>query len=124
VNQEQVTLWLQRYAAAWKTYAPTEIADLFSEDAMYRYHPYDDPIKGRDAIVKLWVDDPDTPGTYEGRYEPIAIDGDIAVAIGQSTYSHPDGSVRKIYENCFVMRFDREGRCKDFTEWFMERKTP
>jgi uncharacterized protein (TIGR02246 family) len=122
MNKDQVAEWLQRYVAAWKTYESSEIADLFSEDATYRYHPYDDPIQGRGAIVESWTAEPDTPGTYEGEYQPIAVDEDVAVAVGQSTYIRADGSVEKIYDNCFVMRFDGEGRCMDFTEWFMLRK--
>jgi hypothetical protein len=28
------------------------------------------------------------------------------------------------WDNCFVMRFDPEGRCREFTEWFIERPKP
>ena len=37
----------------------------------------------------------------------MAVDGDVAVATGSSTYlSGPGGPVEKVYDNCFVMRFD------------------
>ena len=39
--------WLDRYVAAWKSYDPTAIGDLFSDDAKYRYHPEDEPVVGR-----------------------------------------------------------------------------
>jgi hypothetical protein len=52
------------------------------------------------------------------------VDGDMAVAIGSSTYYEPGGPVDRIYDNCFVMRFDSEGRCREFTEWFMKRPNP
>ena len=29
--------------------------------------------------------------------------------------------MEKVYDNCFVMRFDGDGRCREFTEWFMKR---
>jgi hypothetical protein len=29
--------------------------------------------------------------------------------------------VEQVYDNCFVMRFDAAGRCREFTEWFVER---
>ena len=65
----------------------------------------------------------DAEGTYEATYSAIAVDGDVAVATGSSTYySEPGGPVEKVYDNCFVMRFDSEGRCTEFTEWFMKRK--
>jgi hypothetical protein len=25
------------------------------------------------------------------------------------------------YDNCFVMRFDAAGQCREFTEWYVER---
>jgi hypothetical protein len=27
----------------------------------------------------------------------------------------------RIYDNCFVMRFDSEGRCREFTEYYVRR---
>ena len=47
--------WLARYVAAWSSYDRDEIAALFSEDVTYRYHPYDDGVVGRDAVVASWL---------------------------------------------------------------------
>jgi hypothetical protein len=35
-----------------------------------------------------------------------------------------DGPVNEAYDNCFVMRFDSDGLCREFTEWFMKRPMP
>lgn len=120
--------WLERYVEAWKSYAPDAIADLFGEDVAYRYHPYDDPVVGRDAVVASWLgaddpdDGPDAPGTYEAEYAPVAVDGDTVVATGTSRYrDRPDGPVVRVYHNCFVMRFDGQGRCREFTEYYVRR---
>jgi hypothetical protein len=43
------------------------------------------------------------------------------VATGRSRYFDQDGAVEREYHNCFVMRFDGEGRCAEFTEWFMQQ---
>jgi ketosteroid isomerase-like protein len=120
-DRASVSQWLERYVAAWKSYDRDAIGALFSEDAEYRSYPYDDPVRGRDAIVEDWLDDPDEAGTYDGRYEPVAVDGDVAVAVGESIYLRPGGSVDRVFENVFVMRFDEDGRCREFTEWFMKR---
>lgn len=121
MEQQEVTQWLERYVDAWKSYDRDDITELFSDDAEYRYHPYDEPLRGRDAIVESWLEEPDPPGTYDARYEPIAIDGDVAVATGTTTYYDDQGSVERIYDNCFVMRFERDGRCREFTEWYQKR---
>jgi len=122
--------WLDRYVAAWLSYEPDAIAALFSEDVAYRYHPYDEPIVGRAAVVASWLGEPDPdgassrdePGTYDASYAPAAIDGDVVVATGTTTYREsPSGPVTKVYENCFVMRFDSAGRCREFTEYYIRR---
>jgi ketosteroid isomerase-like protein len=130
VTREDVNRWLGRYVEAWKTYDRDQVVALFAEDISYRYHPYDDPIEGRDAVVESWLNagefsdssSRDEPGTYDAFYRCVAADDDMAVAIGQSSYKDsPDGPVVRVYHNCFVMRFDSEGRCREFTEWFMQR---
>lgn len=121
--------WLDRYVAAWLSYDADDVAALFSEDVTYRYHPYDDPIVGRDAVVASWrgegdSDDAssrDAPGTYAAHYEPVAVDGSVVVATGTSSYrEQPDGPVVRVYHNCFVMRFDADGRCREFTEYYLK----
>jgi len=118
MEREEVARWLDAYVAAWKSYDPAAIGALFSEDCVYRYRPNGEEVRGREAIVRSWLeDDPDEPGTYDAEYEPWAIDGDRAVAVGTSTYTSP----RRVFDNCFLLRFDEEGRCAEFTELFMER---
>jgi ketosteroid isomerase-like protein len=125
MDRAGVGSWLLDYVAAWKSYDPEAIGRLFSEDCIYRYRPAGDEIRGREAIVRSWIeDDPDEPGTYDAEYAPIAVDGDTAVVTGTSTYTNPDGSIRKVFDNCFVIRFGSGGRCAEFTEWFMERANP
>ena len=130
ISGDDVDHWLAQYVAAWKSYDRDEIAALFSDDIEYRYHPFDDPVRGREDVVRSWLGDGDAadastrdePGTYGASYATIAVDGDVAVATGSSTYrSGPDGPVDRVYDNCFVMRFDTDGRCREFTEWYMKR---
>lgn len=111
--------WLDRYVAAWKSYDRDAIADLFSEDATYRYHPEDEPERGRDAIVESWLDDQDDPDTYDGKYNVVAIEGENHVASGWSRYFDAQGELSDEYWNVYICTFDDEGRCRDFTEWWI-----
>ena len=130
MERADVARWLSDYIEAWKSYNRDQIAALFSDDVKYRYHPYDEPVEGRRAVVESWLgegdhegaSERDEVGTYDASYEPVAVDGDVAVATGSSTYAkEPGGPIDEIYHNCFVMRFDGEGRCREFTEWFAKR---
>lgn len=118
--------WLDRYVDAWTSYDADAISRLFSEDVIYRYHPYDEPIVGRAAVVASWLgqdasgDARDLPGTYEAEYAPVAVDGDTVVATGTTRYRDvPGGPIVRVYENCFIMRFDDARRCREFTEYYV-----
>jgi hypothetical protein len=123
LTKDDVDAWLAAYVDAWKSYDREAITALYADDAECRYHPYDEPIVGRDAVVESWfgagdgAPSPDAEGTYDAAYRPVALDGDLAVVVGVSSYTDPPA----VYDNCFLIRFDAEGRCREFTEWFMKR---
>jgi hypothetical protein len=124
MDRAAVVDWLNAYVRAWETYAPDAIGELFSEDATYSYHPYDEPVVGRDAIVASWLKDTDAPGTFEAKYEPIAIEGDVAVVNGRSRYFKDSSRAEqtKEWDNIFVIQFDPDGRCRSFREWYVARR--
>lgn len=117
--------WLERYVDAWRTYEATAIAALFSEDAVYRYHPWaenEEVVRGRETIVSNWLEEPDATGSWTAEYRPWAVEGDRAVAIGATRYLTEDREdVEREFHNVFLLRFDTDGRCKEFTELYMPR---
>ena len=122
MDKAAIDRWLRAYVEAWKSYDRDQISELFASDVVYRYHPYDEPIEGRAAVVQSWLGELDDLGTYDADYRAVAVDGDVAVATGSTSYwSEPGGPVEKVYDNCFVMRFDSAGKCREFTEWYIRR---
>jgi hypothetical protein len=115
--------WLQRYVDAWRLNDPVAIGDLFSADVRYAYDPFDEALVGRPAVVASWLDDPDEPGSWQADYDVLAIDGDVFVAHGRTRYLTDDRrEVDREFGNIFVCRFDAEGRCREFTEYYMRRR--
>jgi SnoaL-like domain len=79
MERGDVSRWLDDYVEAWRTYDRDRIAALFAEDVEYRYHPYDEPVTGREAVVESWLGEGeheaasarDPEGTYEAAYSPL-----------------------------------------------------
>lgn len=126
ITHEHVQAWLDAYEHAWETYDAAEIGALFTEDAEYKWHPFDEATIGRDEIVRGWVapegneSSRDKPGTYLGEYRPWAVEGDRAVAIGTSTY-WTDASRAKVarrYHNSWLLEFGPDGKCRSFVEYY------
>ncbi|MEA2434580.1 MAG: hypothetical protein QOG54_2037 [Actinomycetota bacterium] len=118
MDHSDVQAWLDGYLAAWKSYDPAAIGELFSETVSYRDYPFAEPLTTREEVVANWLGKKDAPGTYDGEYEPVAVEGEVAVARGTSTYFDADGGIAELFYNVFVMRFDEEGRCKEWTEYY------
>jgi ketosteroid isomerase-like protein len=125
MDDAAVTQWLTSYVDTWRTYDEAAIGALFAEDAVYRYHPWDEDdevVRGRETIVSNWLEERDASGSWTAEYRPWAVDGDRAVAVGATRYLSEDReSVEREYHNVFLLRFDADGRCKEFTELYMRR---
>lgn len=122
MDRATVGAWLDNYVSAWKSYDPQQIADLFTEDARYFYDPFNQPVEGREAIVKAWLDQPDEPGTYDAHYEPVLIEDNRAMAVGRTVYYEKDGrTLTGEWSNVFLLTFDDEGRCSMYQEWYFEK---
>lgn len=122
MNRSDVQDWLDRYIEAWRANDAELIKPLFTEDAVYRYRPYTDPEQiatGNAAIAESWLEEPDAPESWEAGYEPYAVEGDRAVAIGFSRYKATDTEPEKTYHNAYLLRFAPDGRCSEFSEFYM-----
>ena len=82
--------WLRRYIDAWRLNDPVAVGDLFSVDVRYAFDPFGEAVVGRNAVIESWLDDPDTPGSWEADYDVLAVDGDVFVAHGRTRYLTDD----------------------------------
>lgn len=110
--------WLARYFAAWGSNDADEVASLFAEDAEYSWGPFREPARGRDAIVRAWVEGGAPPG-LRWHVEPIAVSGGLGVAHWSVSFSGDGG--RTELDGILVCEFDGEGRCTRHREWYDRR---
>jgi uncharacterized protein (TIGR02246 family) len=116
----EVERWMQAYVSAWNSNDADAIGDLFTADATYRPAPYEEPWRGRDAIVAGWLDRRDEPGNWTFTWTQLSSDGDLAIVEGTTAYSEP----KVTYSNLWLIRLDDEGRCREFVEWWMAHPAP
>jgi len=116
-----VQRWLDAYGAAWRSYDPEEIKALFTEDAVYRPLPYDEPLRGREAIAKAWIVGADPSGSWTADYQAVAVNGEVGVGRGVTRYQAGGGRPEREYANVFLLRFDERGQCLEYLEWWVKR---
>ena len=87
--------WLDRYEQAWRNKNAEQIADLFTPDAVYRWHPWEEPADGADGvedIVDAWLLQPDDPDDWTLECEPLAVNGELGVARCVTSYHATAGA--------------------------------
>lgn len=120
-TRDDIEAWIAAYERAWRTAGTEPLADLFSEDAGYRMSPYEEPAQGLEEIAALW--EREREGHDEGfevRHEIVAVEGDTGVVRVEVDYERGTE-----YRNLWLIRLDREGRCREFEEWaYWPEKSP
>lgn len=62
---------IERFGAAWEQGSPDEIAEIFSDDAVFLPSPFDAPIRGKTAIAAYWKDTPTEQAEISFRFGEI-----------------------------------------------------
>jgi uncharacterized protein (TIGR02246 family) len=115
IDRAAVSRWVAGYETAWRATGTEGLASLFTEDATYLQSPYEKPVKGLDAIRRMWDAERDGPDeTFTLATGTLAVDGDIAVVRAEVRYGDP---VRQEYRDLWILRFGGDGRCRWFEEW-------
>lgn len=114
-----VSHWVDLYLTAWKSNLGDDIRAAFTEDAVYLERPNGEPATGHPAIVAQWLEGQDAPGTWTFEWQPLALEGDVAVI--RCVTSYGEGGKAGIYDNLWVIRLADDGRASEFTDWWIAR---
>lgn len=115
---ERLDDWMDAYLAAWTSNDPVLIAALFSSDAVYDPQTADGELHGHAEILEWWRAIDDDPDNWDFEWLPLVETDEVAVVTGTTRYFDPEAS----YRNLFVIKFDEDDLCRDFTEWYIEEE--
>jgi hypothetical protein len=114
-----VARWLEAYVRAWREADADAAAALFTEDAVYRSHPFREPHVGHGGIRDYWRSATRTQEEVEIRVgRPIVERGRVGV---EWWTTMRDGGEEITLPGCLVLRFTNDGRCEELREyWHLE----
>lgn len=113
---EKLDQWMDGYVLAWSSNETDHIRALFTEEAVYDPQTEGGEWEGISEIVSRWQEIDDKEDNWDFEWLPLVETDDLAVVTGRTRYFEPELS----YRNLFVIRFADDGRCSDFTEWYIE----
>lgn len=111
--------WIEAYGRAWEERVPDAAAELFTEEAVYRAHPFRDPHLGREGIRAYWAQATATQADVRVRFGGPIVSGE-KVAVEWWTTMLAEGEEVTI-PGCLLLRFGPDGRCEELREyWHVE----
>ncbi len=121
--------WLLRYKQAWESRDPHAAVALFTEDATYHEHPFDEPMNGSDEILAYWKANTAVQENVQFSFQIIATNGDTAVNHWHVTFDSIDESGSAVnlggsveIDGIFKFRLNSDERCPQFQEWWHVRR--
>ncbi len=111
--------WIEAYGRAWEAREPDAAAALFTEDAVYRAHPFREPHLRPDGIRAYWAQATATQEDVQVRFGAPIVSGE-RVAVEWWTTMRAEGEEVTI-PGCLLLRFAADGRCEELREyWHVE----
>ena len=98
-------------------------ATCSAPDVRYAFDPFEEAVVGRPAVVAAWLGEPGRARLLGGRLRgPRHRRRRLRRPRPDPLPDRRPSGVDREFANIFVCRFDAEGRCREFTEWYMRRR--
>ena len=104
---------VRRFCAVWSNVDPDEIAEFFTDDAVYHNIPMD-PITGRDAIKSFIAGFAGGAEQIDFRVRNIVADGDVVLTERVDVFVMPNGKVELPVMGTFEVRDGKISAWRDY----------
>jgi ketosteroid isomerase-like protein len=110
VSREAVEQWIARYEEAWRSGDAEAAAALFTEDCVFRSHPFRESEDARAYTLRVFADE---EGVEPHFGEPV-VEGDRAAV--EYWAAMKEDALDLTLAGCLMMRFAPDGRCSEMRD--------
>ena len=121
---DDLSRWLDAYGRAWEERDPDAAAGLFTPEGTYQWGPFEEPLRGREAIRARWAEAVAAQADVSFGHDPLAVADDRGYARWWVSFAVPDARLRVRLEGIFEVALDGDGSCHTFREWWNAEEEP
>lgn len=118
LTESDVTVWLDGYKNAWESRDADKAASLFTENAVYRDNPHNEPYRGRKGIRAYWSEVTADQRDVTFHSEVLTIYDRSAVARWSAQFTSASSGATVKLDGVFLLDFDESGLCSRLREWW------
>jgi uncharacterized protein (TIGR02246 family) len=108
--------WVEDYATAWREADADTVAQLFTEDAVYRSSPLRPPTVGRKAIRAYWQEACSSQENMQLSFGRPIVEGNRVAVEWWATML--DAGTPFTLPGALILRFSPGGRCQELREYW------
>ena len=122
---DELDRWLNVYGGAWENRDVDAFVGCFTEDAVYQWGPWSEPLRGHDEIRARTEQAVSHQEGVRFGHESLAItpDGRGIARWWVSMQVPAEGTIEED-EGIFLVTLGPDSRCTDFCEWWNSRSRP
>src|SRR5215471_11736036 len=109
--------WLAAYHQAWLTRNAEQLAQLFTEDAVYHAHPFRPPYRGRAEIQAYWQRATPSQKDLEVQWGTPIVAGNRTAVEWWATMRDTEEGVLTL-PGCLLLSFAANGQCEELREYW------
>lgn len=118
-SSKDATFWIERLFHAWREKDFSELSEIFRHCEFYMEDPFYPTQHSISDILSLWEEIRDQ--------ENLALSYDVlSEAAAGVTYrwkaTFESGGSQYILDGIYFVKFDSQGRCKEFYQWTVEKE--
>ena len=113
---------LEAYKRAWENRDPDAAVELFSPEAEYREDPFEEPLRGANAIRAYWNEAAAAQVHLEFDPERIWVSGRTVLASWHAAFTRRATAQRVRLRGFMTLEVDERGKVWRFREWWHRRE--
>lgn len=122
MNRESFQHWLQAYGRAWEQRDARSAAELYAADATYQETPFTEPLRGREQILKYWLNVCRTQQDVHFGFEILAVTEESGLAHWWASFLRTPPGKRLSLDGIFLITLDSENRATSLREWWVRKE--
>ena len=114
----QFDKWLKGLKDAWETKNPEAAIDLYSENIVWHYTPFAEPLRTRQEILTEWQTVPTGHKDIIVSYEILVTTDKFGIAHWSATFTRIPSGEKAHLDGIYKVSLNYKNLCTEFHQWY------
>jgi len=115
----KVEKWMDALKRCWEQKEYSVLEDVLADKLMYYESPFGPPLKSKAQVISQWKTDLPKQKNITFNYDIVKTWGNQGLVHWEATFTRVPTSENVGLDGVFLIKFDSEGKCIFFKQWWV-----